>query len=65
MPPGPTGCLVPKLKGKKLKKAKKTLKADDCRLGKVKGPKTGRVKKQQPTLGAMLPAGSKVKVKLG
>lgn len=59
-------CVVPKLKGKKLKAAKKALKAADCRLGRVrpKGQKTGKVKKQSPKPGKVLPAGSKVNVRL-
>jgi hypothetical protein len=62
-----TQCVVPKLKGKTLKAAKKALKAADCRLGTVrpKGQKTGKVKKQSPKAGTVLPAGSKVKVTLG
>ncbi len=60
-------CVVPKLKGKKLKAAKKALKKAHCSLGKVKpqGTKTGKVKKQKPKGGAVLPAGSKVNIKLG
>lgn len=39
----------------------------DCVLGKVKpkGQTTGKVKKQKPKAGAVLPEGSKVNVKLG
>jgi hypothetical protein len=64
------GCLVPKLKGKKLKTAKKKLKAADCKVGtvrKLKGAtsKTGKVKKQSPKPGKVLAPGSKVSVKLG
>lgn len=57
-------CIVPKLKGKKLKRARKALKRVDCKLGKVKGPKGKRakVKKQKPKPGRVLPPGSKVKV---
>jgi hypothetical protein len=62
-----TGCVVPNLKGKKLKRAKKTLRKHDCKLGKVKpkGQKTGKVKKQRPRAGRVLPVGSEVNVKLG
>lgn len=60
-----SGCRVPKLAGKSLKAAKKALSRADCRLGKVKGPGDGRVKKQKPAPGAVLPEGGKVKVKLG
>jgi hypothetical protein len=59
------GCVVPKVKGKKLKRAKKRLRNADCRLGKVKGQKGGKVKKQKPKPGAVLPVGGKVKVTLG
>jgi IPT/TIG domain/PASTA domain len=57
-------CTVPKLKGKSLKSAKRTLRNDVCRIGKVKGEKGGKVRKQNPKPGAELPAGSKVNVKL-
>ena len=59
------GCVVPKLKGKSLKKAKKKLSKSDCRLGKVKNKGHGKVKKQKPKPGKVLPVGSKVKVTLG
>jgi hypothetical protein len=59
------GCVVPKVKGKKLKRAKKRLRNADCRLGKVKGEKGGKVKKQKPKPGTVLPVDSKVKVTLG
>jgi ATP-dependent Clp protease adapter protein ClpS len=57
-------CVVPKLKGKTLKKARKALKKAHCKLGKVKGPKgkKARIKKQKPKAGKVLKAGSKVKV---
>lgn len=63
-------CVVPKLKGKKLKAAKKRLRRADCKIGHVgkrKGvsAKTGKVVKQKPKPGKVLPAGSTVKVTLG
>jgi Glycine rich protein/PASTA domain len=58
------GCLVPKLKGKSLKRAKKKLRKSDCRIGKVKGKKSGKVKKQNPAPGSILAEGSRVMVKL-
>ena len=60
-----TACVVPKLKGKKLKRDKKALKRADCHLGKVKGPrrKSAKVTKQRPKPGTVLPPGSKVNVK--
>jgi PASTA domain/Divergent InlB B-repeat domain len=59
------GCVVPKVKGKRVKKAKKRLRNADCRLGKVKGQKGGKVKKQKPKPGTVLPVDSTVKVTLG
>jgi hypothetical protein len=63
------GCKVPKLKGKKLKGAKKQLRKKDCRPGKVKKlgdatAKTGEVTQQKPAPGKLLPPGTKVKVTL-
>jgi hypothetical protein len=62
-----TACVVPKLKGKTLKHARKALSRADCRLGKVrpKGQTTGHVKRQSPKAGSVLAPGSKVRVKLG
>jgi beta-lactam-binding protein with PASTA domain len=59
-------CIVPKLKGKKLKGAKKALQKADCRLGKVrpKGQTTGKVKHQSRKVGKVLPAASKVNITL-
>jgi hypothetical protein len=59
-------CLVPKLKQKKLKRVRTALKANSCKLGKVtpKGVKGGRVIKQRPAPGRVLPYGSAVNVKL-
>jgi hypothetical protein len=59
------GCLVPKLKGKKLKRDRKALKKANCALGKIKGPKGKSVKviKQSVKPGTVLDAGSKVKIK--
>ena len=61
-------CQVPKLKGKKLKAAKKAITAANCKLGKVtkkKGVTTGKVVKQSPKVGTTAPAGSKVTLTLG
>lgn len=57
-------CVVPKLKGKRLKKAKSKLRKRDCRLGKVKHKGAGKVKGQKPKPGKVLPVGTKVKVTL-
>ena len=61
------GCAVPRLKGKKLKLAKKALRRADCKLGKVKRAegKPGKVLKQSPKPGKVLKSGSKVNVTVG
>jgi DNA-binding beta-propeller fold protein YncE len=73
-PPAAVVCRVPRLKGKKLKKARKLLKRANCRLGAVKKPRgvkgkraTARlvVKKQSPRAGRVRPDGTRVKVTLG
>jgi hypothetical protein len=73
-PPAPTPavahCVVPRLTGKKLKASKKKIRAADCKVGKVtkrKGAKvrTGKVVGQGRKPGAILPAGTVVKVTLG
>lgn len=46
-PPRPAGCIVPKLVGKKLAKAKTALTAAGCKLGTVKKPK-GKGKGRRP-----------------
>lgn len=60
-------CVVPNLSGKKRKAARRALKKAHCRLGKVspKGQKTGRVKHQSRKQGMVLPAGTKVNIRLG
>jgi PASTA domain/IPT/TIG domain len=63
------GCAVPKLKGRKLKAAKKKLRAAGCKIGKVKKrkgatAKTGKVVKQNPKPGRILAPGTAVKVVL-
>jgi hypothetical protein len=65
-----TACVVPKLAGKRLKAAKKSLKHASCKLGTVKkiaGPatKVGKVVKQSPKAGKVLVPGAKVNLKLG
>ena len=59
-PIAPT-CVVPKLKGQSVKKAKKKLRNHNCKLGKKKGHGK-KVKKQKPKAGTVLPEGGKVKV---
>ncbi len=61
------GCVVPKLKGKKVKAAKKAIGRADCKTGKItrrKG-KPGKVIKQNPKPGKVLAPGTKVKLTVG
>jgi IPT/TIG domain len=58
-------CVVPNLHRKNLRVAMKALKHADCSLGKVTGPKTGRVRHQSRKPGTLLRAGTKVNIKLG
>ena len=60
------GCVVPKLRGKKLKATRKALKKRACKLGRIKGEKgkSARVRSQHPKAGKELPAGTKVSVKV-
>ena len=58
-------CIVPKLKGKTLRKAKRLIKRANCALGRVKRKevsrvKPGRVLSQRPKAGAVKTAGTKV-----
>jgi hypothetical protein len=64
------GCVVPKLKGKKLKDAKRMLGRADCKVGKVtrrnaKPKKAGKVLSQGTKPGKVLASGSKVKLTVG
>jgi PASTA domain len=63
---GSKSCVVPKLKGKKLKAVKRLLLMAECKLGKVKGQKSksAKVKKQSAKPGTVVAAGSKVNVTL-
>ncbi|MGB7685723.1 MAG: IPT/TIG domain-containing protein [Solirubrobacterales bacterium] len=71
-PPPPPNCVVPKVKGMKLGKAKSALKDAHCTTGKVTKPKPKKGKKQgplvvkssQPVAGTILPADSKVDLRL-
>jgi hypothetical protein len=70
----PTGtatptCVVPNVKGKSLRKAKRAIKKAGCKVGKVKKPKKSKrkklvVKKQVPGKGALVAAGTPVNLKL-
>jgi hypothetical protein len=64
------GCVVPRLKGKKLKNAKRILGRADCKVGKVtrrnaKPSKAGKVLSQGTKPGKVLASGSKVKLTVG
>jgi PASTA domain len=68
--PAKAKCVAPKLVGKKLNAAKKSIKAADCKLGKVTKKngatsKTGKVAKQSPKVGASKAAGAKIDITLG
>jgi hypothetical protein len=73
IPPPPVQCVVPKLKGLSLGKAKSALAKANCALGKVtkpkpkKGKKTGPlvVQSSNPGAGSTHPEGTKVSLKLG
>jgi uncharacterized delta-60 repeat protein len=68
-PPPPALCIVPKVKGKTLKAAKRAIKRAHCSVGKVTRAysakvKRGRVISQKPKPGRKLAAGAKVKLTL-
>lgn len=63
----PARCTVPKLKGKKLRAARKAVRKRGCRLGKVRRRPSAKVAKnrvssQRPKAGKKLKAGAKVSV---
>jgi IPT/TIG domain/Divergent InlB B-repeat domain/PASTA domain len=70
--PPPPQCVVPKVKGLMLGKAKSALKDANCKTGKVTKPKPNKGKKQAPLVvkssnpdaGTTLPADSKVNLRL-
>jgi Divergent InlB B-repeat domain/PASTA domain len=68
--PSTVACVVPRLKGKSLKQAKRVLRHAHCKLGKVRRPKGRKgqrlvVRSSKPGAGSKLGAGAKVGVKLG
>ncbi len=71
-PPPVTHCVVPKLKGDSLAKAKRALGAAHCLLGKITKPKAKKnqrlrkliVSRSTPGAGAKLASGSRIAVKL-
>jgi alpha-tubulin suppressor-like RCC1 family protein len=63
--PKPKACVVPKIKGKSLSAAKRTIKTHNCSVGKIKHSfsskvKRGRVISQKPNPGRRLRHGAKV-----
>ena len=64
LPVATLSCVVPTLKGRKLKADKKKLRNAGCKLGKVTGHGK-KVRKQSVKPGTELPPGSRVNVKLG
>jgi hypothetical protein len=69
-PQAPKSCVVPKLKGKSLKAARKRARKANCRIGKVKKlelvtAKTGKVVKQKPQAGKVKAGGAAIAVTLG
>jgi hypothetical protein len=70
LPEAPKPCVVPNLKGKTLKAAKKRARKADCAVGHVKllagvTKKNGRVVEQKPKGGKVKAAGAKITVTLG
>jgi hypothetical protein len=71
-PGGAKRCVVPKLAGKSLTRARKLLTTHGCALGKVKRPRKPRHRKlrplivgaQSPKAGRSLPRGTKVALRL-
>ncbi|HWA53976.1 MAG TPA: IPT/TIG domain-containing protein [Solirubrobacterales bacterium] len=64
------GCVVPKLKGKNVRNAKRALGRADCKLGKVNKrrankKKKGKVVTQSAKSGKVLPSGTKVNISIG
>jgi hypothetical protein len=60
-----SNCVVPKVKGRTVKKAARKLLAAGCTKGKVKKKGGQRVTKQKPPAGTEVPPGTPVKLTLG
>lgn len=66
-----TACVVPKIKNRTLRAAKTLLRRRGCKLGHVKkveaskAREIGKVLKQQPNPGKILPPGARVRIQLG
>lgn len=68
--PDSSKCVVPNVKKKALSRAKRSIRAASCRVGRVKKKKSrrrnrGRVLSQQPRARTVLPQGSKVTLVIG
>ncbi|MBS1894903.1 MAG: IPT/TIG domain-containing protein [Actinobacteria bacterium] len=68
--PAPSGCLVPRLKNRRLEVVKRMLSGSNCRLGHVRVRRHAaagirRVKRQSPVPGTALPPGGRVEVMVG
>jgi hypothetical protein len=66
----PSGCLVPRLKKRRLEAVRRMLSRANCRLGHVRmrhraTARSGRVKRQSPPPETVLPSGGEVEVALG
>jgi hypothetical protein len=66
---GSAGCVVPNLKGKRLKRAKRHLRNAGCAIGRIKKIKgapvrAGRISRQHPSSGSILAHGAKINVVL-
>lgn len=61
------GCVVPRLKGKKVKVAKKAIRRANCKVGTIqrRNGKPGRVIRQKPKAGKVLAPGTKVNLVVG
>ena len=60
-----SNCIVPRVKGKTVKKATRKLRAAGCSKGKVKKKGAERVTRQKPHAGTEVPAGTPVSLTLG
>ena len=64
-----TRCLVPKLRGTRVKAARLSLKSSGCRVGKIKrvhkAGRRGRVLRQSVRAGKTMPVGTRVNLRVG
>ncbi|MEX0673724.1 MAG: PASTA domain-containing protein [Gaiellaceae bacterium] len=58
-------CRVPNVKGKRLPAARTAVRRAGCSVGKVAGPRAGKVVSQRPGAGQRRPKGSRVDLRLG